>query len=102
MAIAPKDGIAMGTMISDPLPVDINTDIKAYLRSFFLRKQTSIIPVEMPVTSINKSAKFGVLSKVKNCNDSVKQAKRTSPAKTVKEYGKKKESVARAGNLAFN
>ena len=29
MAIPPKDGIAMGTMISDPLPVDVNTGIRA-------------------------------------------------------------------------
>jgi hypothetical protein len=27
MAIPPKDGIAMGTMISDPLPVDVNTPV---------------------------------------------------------------------------
>ncbi len=29
IAIPPKDGIAMGTMMSDPLPVDVSTGISA-------------------------------------------------------------------------
>jgi hypothetical protein len=29
IAIPPKDGIAMGTIMSEPLPVDVNTGISA-------------------------------------------------------------------------
>jgi hypothetical protein len=33
MAIPPKDGIAIGTIMSDPLPLDVSKLYKRYLRT---------------------------------------------------------------------
>jgi hypothetical protein len=68
------------------VPIFVRERINVCVKSCFFTKQASTIPVPRPVASINRSIKLGVLSKVKNCNDSVKQAKKTNPAKTRKKY----------------
>jgi hypothetical protein len=69
------------------VPIFVRERINVCVENCFFIKQPSTIPVPMPVVSVNRSIKLGVLSKVKNCNDSVKQAKKTNPAKTRKKYG---------------
>ena len=80
----------------------VREQINACVENCFFIKQPSTIPVPMPVASINRSIKLGVLSKVKNCNDSVKQAKKTNPKKTGKENEGNKKSVAGTDSLAYN
>ena len=84
------------------VPIFVRERINVCVENCFFIKQPSTIPVPMPVVSVNRSIKLGVLSKVKNCNDSVKQAKKTNPEKTGKEYEGNKKSVAWTDSLAYN
>ena len=84
------------------VPIFVRERINVCVENCFFIKQPITIPVPIPVVSVNRSIKLGVLSKVKNCNDSVKQAKKTNPQKTGKEYEGNKKSVAWTDSLAYN
>ena len=84
------------------VPIFVRERINVCVENCFFIKQPNTIPVSIPVVSVNRSIKLGVLSKVKNCNDSVKRAKKTNPQKTGKEYEGNTKSVAWIGSLSYN
>jgi len=61
MAIPPKEGIAMGTIISEPLPVDVKTGISArkVVAVVIRQGRTRLIAASM-VASLMDSIVFGV------------------------------------------
>ena len=63
MAIPPKDGIAMGTMISDPLPVEVSTGIRAkkVVAVVIMQGRTRLIAASI-VAALIDSIVFGVRS----------------------------------------